>query len=112
MAQKTYINGVFITEKTFADGGSILKLSVPSDKIDALAEQLLANSKDGWTRLVIQRLREPKVNANGKTTATHSLSVDDWQPNQPRSQATPQAAKQGFQQAKAAVQDSDDSIPF
>lgn len=115
MAQKTYINGVFITEKTFADGGSILKLSIPSDKVEALAEQLLHHAKDGWTRLVIQRLREPKVNPNGKTTATHSLSVDDWQPNQSR-QASPQAARHGFQQAKAAAQpaanNSDDSIPF
>ena len=114
MTQKTYINGVFITEKTFAGGGSILKLSIPSDKVDALAEQVLHHAKDGWTRLQIQKLREPKVNSNGKTTATHSLSVDDWTPGQPKQSAprpaSPATAQAGFSAVKAAVESDD--VPF
>lgn len=78
--QKVFINGVFINEHVFQDGGSILKVNIPADKIDALAEQLGANASNGWTRLVIQKLRQPKLNANGKTIATHSLSVDTWKP--------------------------------
>jgi hypothetical protein len=115
---KTYINGVFIVEKVFNDGGSILKLSVPSDKVDALAEQILANAKNGWTRLVIQKLREPKINTAGKTTATHSLSVDDWEPNQagkpPQQRSQPAAKPAGkFDDVPGAGEPPEsDDVPF
>jgi len=110
---KQYINGAFITEKTFNDGGSILKLSIPADKIDALAEQLRLASTDGWTRLVISKLREPKLNANGKITATHSLSVDDWKPtNQPKPQPMSREAVQaGLQEVKQATE-TQGEVPF
>ena len=115
MAQKRYINGVFLVEKTFNDGGSILKLSVPANKIDALAEQLHANATNGWTRLVIQKLREPKVNQGGKVTATHSLSVDDWQPGQPKAESPkPMSREQvqaGLREVKAAAELSNE-VPF
>ena len=58
---KTFINGVFINEQTFSDGGSKLKLSIPTDKIDFLAEQLKFNERDGWCRLEITRNRNPKI---------------------------------------------------
>lgn len=111
---KQYINGVFITEKTFQDGGSILKMSIPADKIDALAEQLKLAATDGWTRLVITRLREPKLSkTSGKVTSTHSLSVDQWQPGQP---AKPQpisreAAVAGVAAMRQELSQSDD-VPF
>ena len=86
MSEKKYINGVFIVKKTLNDGGSILKLSIPADKIDALANQLREAATDGWARLVITKLREPNVSkTSGKVTSTHSLSVDTWQPGQQKS---------------------------
>jgi len=82
MADKTFINGLFITEKEFANGGAILKVNIPEDKIDTLAEQLKFNAKDGWVRLVIAKNRTPTVSkTSGKVISTHSLSVDDWQPS-------------------------------
>ena len=105
---KTYIHGVFITEKTFNDGGSILKVNIPQDKIAALAKQLDAAAVGGWTRLVISKLREPKVNANGNTIATHSLAVDDWQPNRP----TQQPAAPRREPAELPTSQKSDDVPF
>jgi len=81
--QTTYINGVFANEFKFNDGGTILKLSIPADKIDGLCEQLRQNVDNGWVKLKIQRMRSPKVSdKTGKTIATHSISVDNWKPKQ------------------------------
>jgi len=98
---KTFINGVFINEQTFSDGGSKLKLSIPTDKIDFLAEQLKFNERDGWCRLEITRNRNPKISEKtGKPISTHSLSVDTWQPGQAKAQP---AAPSPVQQRPAMV---------
>lgn len=85
---KQYINGVFIKEAQ-TKFGPILKLSIPADKINMLTEQLKAAVSDGWTKLEITKLREPKTSkTSGKVTSTHSLSVDDWKPSGQGGQAT------------------------
>ena len=84
--QKTYINSVFINEKTFNDGGSILKVSIPADKIDAFAAQLKAAADEGWVSLVISRTRNPVTSkTTGRVISTHSLAVDTWKPTQGQS---------------------------
>jgi hypothetical protein len=86
---KTFINGVFINEQTFPDGGSKLKLSIPADKIDYVAEQLKFNERNGYCRLEITRNRNPKISEKtGKPISTHSLSVDTWEPGQAKTQPT------------------------
>ena len=94
---KTFINGVFIKEVTFRDGGSLLSVSIPEDKVDSLADQLKAAARDGWVKLRIAKNRQPTVNRSGKTIATHSLSVDTWQPKQeqPRQQSASQDNESG-----------------
>lgn len=106
---KQYINGIFIREHKFDGGGTILKLSIPADKIDMLASQLKAAASDGWTKLVVTRRREPSVNAaSGKVVATHNIAVDDWKPSgggQPAPAPKPKPA--GIAQTA-----QDDDVPF
>jgi hypothetical protein len=84
---KTFINGVFINEREFSNGGSILKISIPEDKIDALAAQLRFIATDGWARLAISKNQKPSISkTTGKIISTHSLSVDDWKPTAPAAQ--------------------------
>jgi hypothetical protein len=106
MPDKTFINGIFVTEKEFANGGSILKVNIPEDKIQALAEQLKFNSRDGWVRLVIAKNRQPTISkASGKVVSTHSVSVDDWQPNQ-------SAQRQPAKPAAQPQQPQSSDVPF
>lgn len=78
---KTYINNIKIKEQQFANGHSMLKLSLHVDKVDALAAQLKAVATGGWINLEIVKRKNPDVNpATGKVTATHSMCVDSWQP--------------------------------
>jgi hypothetical protein len=81
MNQKTFINGIFISEKVFNDGGSILNVRIPADKVDEIAAQLKAVAVDGWVKLKISRNQKPTVSSKtGKVIATHSIVVDDWKP--------------------------------
>lgn len=122
---KTFINGVFINEKTYSDGGSKLKLSIPADKIDFVAEQLKFNERDGWCRLEITRNRNPKISEKtGKPISTHSLSVDTWQPGQakvpnpvqqrPAMVPTTQVTPEMFAKLKAAIVQDEPTVdvPF
>lgn len=123
---KTFINGVFINEIVFADGGTKLKMTIPTDKIDYLCEQLKFNERDGWCRLEINRNRNPKISEKtGKPISTHSLSVDTWVPGQPKQQQQPQQTKPALiptstvtpemmAKLKAVVNDDQptDNIPF
>lgn len=73
--QKTYINGIWIREKQFANGGSILSVSVKGDAIDAICKQLKDLAKEtGWARLTIGSLKNPT------DKSTHSIFVDTWKP--------------------------------
>ena len=91
---KKYINGVFIREHTFNEGGSVLNVRIPADKIESLAAQLLAAVDDGWVKLRISANKNPTINRDGKVIATHSLAVDDWKPSGPsRQRQQPKASE-------------------
>lgn len=81
--QKTYINGVWIEQKKFDSGGSILKLSVLPDKFIESLKSAKPNDK-GYVKLVIARRKEV-----GKNNESHTLYVDDWQPKTQSAQAEP-----------------------
>ena len=72
---KTYINGIWISEKKFDNGGSILSVRVKGEAIDDISRQLkqLA-SESGWARLTIGGLKNPTEKS------THSIYVDTWKP--------------------------------
>lgn len=56
MADKTYINGLFIKTHTFNDGGEIIKLAV---KVEALVAELNQYQQDGWVNIDLCRRKEP-----------------------------------------------------
>ena len=72
---KQYINGVWIEQKTFNDGGTILKLSVLPDRFIESLKAAKVNDK-GYIKLVISERREV-----GKNGETHTCYVDDWKPS-------------------------------
>lgn len=83
MAEKQYINGCFLLEHVFQDGGRIIKLRVPKDNVAGFCDQLKAAATDNGINLVISQLREGRVSPkSGKLYATHTLYVDTYQPNE------------------------------
>lgn len=102
-----------------------MKLSIPADKIDFVAEQLKFNERDGWCRLEITRNRNPKISEKtGKPISTHSLSVDTWQPGQAKAPSpvpyrpamvpTTQVTPEMFAKLKAAIVQDEPTVdvPF
>lgn len=71
--QKVYANSMWFEEKTFSDGGSILKVNI---KADELVKFLKENkNEDGYVKLVISK---KKTIEEGKST--HYAYLDTWQP--------------------------------
>ena len=86
--QKQYLPGVWIREKQFANGGSVLNVSVKREAIAELAKLLNeVAAESGWARLVISGRKTPDEKS------THSIYVDTWKPTG---------------QAKAKAPDADD----
>jgi hypothetical protein len=110
MAEKTYINGCFLLEHVFQDGGTIIKLRIPSNNVAAFCDQIKAADTGNGANLVIGRLREGRVSPKtGKLYATHNLSVDTYQPKE---QAAPAAPAPKAYTAIKPETDEDDSLPF
>jgi len=73
MEEKVYLNGMFIKEKVFDDGGSILNVSV---KVEDFKAELDAHKNDrGYVNLKIKKRREPS-----ETGITHYCEKDNYQP--------------------------------
>jgi len=72
--QKQFINGTWIREKQFANGGNILTLSVLPDRF---IESIKAVKPDeiGFVRLIVSK----RLNPDEKSS--HTMYVDDWKPN-------------------------------
>ena len=73
MAEKQYVNGMIIKEKTFDNGGTQLKLSI---KVEDFLTQIKELVDDGWVNLIVTRRKEPS-----DTGITHYSYVDTWKPN-------------------------------
>jgi len=110
MADKQFINGVFIKEHKFPDGGRVLNVRIPVDKVDAICAQLKSVADDGWVKLVIGANRQPTISkTSGKVISTHSMSVDEWKPgNQPQASASPPQR----QQPEPEPERNSDDVPF
>lgn len=108
---KVYVNGFFIREKEFQNGGSIMNVSIKASDFEAFAKQ---HAVDGYVKIVIERRREPSDKG-----ITHSARLDTWKPSgQPRQQ--PQRAPMQRQQPapikkeqpKLPLSPDDDGVPF
>jgi hypothetical protein len=72
MEEKKYLNGVFIKEKTFDNGGTQLKMSI---KVQEFINELKSVEDDGWANLIISRRKE--MSDKG---ITHYIHIDTWKP--------------------------------
>jgi len=72
MAEKQYVNGMIIKEKTFDNGGTQLKVSI---KVEELRNQLKELDDNGWVNLIVTRRKEPS-----DAGVTHYAYVDPWKP--------------------------------
>lgn len=79
MADTVYLN-CKTTEKTFADGGSLLNVRVKAEVLAAFLEQ--HTGADGWLRLTIRRRKQV-----GQFGDTHSVLLDSFTPT-PRTPTT------------------------
>ena len=95
MADKQYVNGMILKEKTFENGGTQLKVSL---KVDDFVQQIKDLADDGWVNLIITRRKEPS-----DTGVTHYSYVDTWKPTKGAGQTSSK---------KAVAVGADDDLPF
>lgn len=73
-SQPIYVNGLIIREHVFQNGGSILKVSVNSEKMKTFLD---ANTKQsGWCNIIITR----KKNQGDEKSGSHYATLDRWEP--------------------------------
>ena len=94
MAEKQYVNGIIIKEKTFDNGGTQLKISLKTEDVIAQLKELDDN---GWCNLIVARRKEAS-----DTGITHYSYVDTWKPTKGAGQPS----------AKKAVVQQEDDLPF
>jgi hypothetical protein len=73
--EKKYLNGVFIREKVFDNGGEILKLSVLGDQFMRQLKEIMEEKGNVNINLVISRRKEVT-----DTGISHSMYVDTYEP--------------------------------
>ena len=98
MTQKTYVPKSSAKEKTFDDGGSIIKLSFHADTLADFARN--HQNERGYINMNVTRRKTPSERGD-----THSISLDTWQPTKQPGQAAPAATR-------PAPADRDSSVPF
>ena len=83
-APKIYVNAMWFEQKTFDDGGSILKVNT---KVDEMIK-FLKDHKDenGYVKIVISKRKEV-----GEKGQTHFATLDTWRPDGSK-QSTPKTA--------------------
>ena len=75
--EKKYVNEIIVKEKTFDNGGSLLKVSV---KVPELIETLKEIEENGWANLCIGKRQTPSDKG-----VTHYAYVDEWKPDRDKS---------------------------
>ena len=73
--EKKYLNGVFIREKVFDNGGEILNLSVLGDQFMRQLKDIMVEKGNVNINLVISRRKEVT-----DTGISHSMYVDTYEP--------------------------------
>lgn len=73
--QKQFINGLWVQEKSFDNGNTILKLSILPEKFIESIKSVKVNEK-GYIKLIIS-----KKKSLGENGDSHYCYVDTWQPS-------------------------------
>lgn len=71
MSEKKYVNGIFIKEKVFNDGGTLLNVALS----ESLLSEMIVNIKKGYCRIVIAKRKEADKFGN-----THYAYYDTYEP--------------------------------
>lgn len=74
MTEKIYINGLFIKQKEFENGGNILKVSI---RVDDFVAELQQHAKDGWVNIDICKRKLPSEKGH-----THYAQLNQFSPTQ------------------------------
>jgi len=80
MPEKQYVNGIFIKEKTFPDGGSLLNISISKAAIKEFAENL---DEKGYAKITIAKRKEADKYGN-----THYGYYNSYEPKQTQPETT------------------------
>ena len=102
-ADKNYAAGLFIREKTFANGNSILNVSISRDKFIEWLMGIPCDEK-GYCKIGISK----RLQANDKGL-THTAWEDKWKPTPKQPDAQP-ASKPS--DVPSAVEDQYGTLPF
>jgi len=86
--EKKYLNGVFIREKVFDNGGEILNLSVLGDQFMRQLKDIMVEKGNVNINLVISRRKEVT-----DTGISHSMYVDTYEPKDYNDTNDPQQDK-------------------
>lgn len=75
MAEKTYINGLFINKKRFENGGNVINISINST---TLIEELLKHKNEkGYVNITLQDRREADKNGNNMYAILNTYTPKD-----------------------------------
>lgn len=72
MSEKQYVNGIFIKEKTFSDGGSLINVSISKAALKEFAENL---DEKGYAKITIAKRKEADKYGN-----THYSYYNSYEP--------------------------------
>ena len=95
MADKTYINGLFIKEFNFDNGGTILNIAVSVDKF---VEELKQHAKNGYVNIQISKRKEVDKHGN-----THYATLNTYEKKE---EVKPS------RQDEVLKQEDNDDLPF
>ena len=94
MADKIYINGLFIKEFNFDNGGSILNIAVSVDKF---IEELKQHAKNGYVNIQVSKRKE--VDKHGNTLYATLNTYEKKQEEKPS-------------QVSEVLKEDNDDLPF
>ena len=107
MADKNYINGIVLKEHKFADGGSLLKVSI---KVDEFVQNLKSCDNDRdfpeWVNTIIARRKTPSDKG-----ITHYMYEDEFKPD-PNYRKSELHDRQGVNDTNDPLNDNDEDLPF
>ena len=75
MAEKTYINGLFIKKKRFENGGNVINISINSNNF--IEELLKHKNEKGYVNITLQDRREADKNGNNMYAILNTYTPKD-----------------------------------
>jgi len=75
MTEKTYVNGLFIKNKTFQNGGNVVNISINVDKF--IEELKVLKNEKGYCNIVLQHRKETDKNGNNMYAILNTYTPKD-----------------------------------